>query len=114
MTQLKPDAFAKVLDTPVGTALLGLSMGVGLTYAPKISENEHVAAIAKEFRVDGIHKVGHEVADQVKKYVLPVLQKASTMLPKQEMPKVRVQTPEDVETSTEEKVDPVMKAKASV
>jgi len=110
------DAFAKVLDTPVGTAMLSLSMGLGLTYAPKICENEHVAAVAKEFRVDGMHKVGHEVADQVKKHVLPVLQKATTLLPKQEQnaPKIRVQTPEDVDVpTTEENSDPVMKSKAS-
>jgi len=113
-------AFAKVLDSEVGTSILSYSMGLALTYTPKISENTHVAAIAKEFRIDGMHKVGHEVADQVKKYVLPILQQATAMFPKQEeekekenVRKIRVAPPYEVET-TETKTDPEMKSKASV
>ncbi|HUU88141.1 MAG TPA: hypothetical protein VMX17_10365 [Candidatus Glassbacteria bacterium] len=108
------EGFAKFLDTKTGEALLSFGIGLGLTYAPKVSENKHVQEMAKEFRVDGMFKVGDEVADQIKIHILPVLLKATTILPEKEPEKkVRVRVSEEKKESVQENnPEPVRQSRA--
>ena len=85
--------FAKFLDTPIGKAMLSYFVGIGLTYAPKINNNEHVFNLAREFRVDGMHKVGHEFVDQIKENIVPVI----NQLRSSTKPKIRVVENKEVE-----------------
>ena len=65
--------FSDFLETEAGTVFLDLVMGWGLTYAPMISADTRVQAVAEEFRVKAMSNAGNLLVESLAEKVLPVL-----------------------------------------
>lgn len=81
-----------MLDTDVGEALISMMLGLGLTYAPVLKDNEKASTLAQEFRIGAMAGAGNAVIDTLTSTLLPVLFQAVSSLP-QEEEKVRIAPP---------------------
>lgn len=73
-------AFSDFLETEMGTVLIDLVLGWGLTYAPMISNDPRVKKVAEEFRVKGSALAGNLLIDTVAEQALPVLMQHVSLL----------------------------------
>ena len=89
----KSSAIAEMLDTEIGSAIIALLLGYGLTYLPKISEDNRVKRLSEEFRVKGMETIGNEVIGSLLEHMLPEVMRVLSNLPKSDE-KVRVIEPE--------------------
>ncbi len=97
---------SELLDTEMGAAIISLALGMALTYTPKISDDPRVMRIAREFRVNGISKVGDEVLETTLMYIVPVIQSSLEALPQPPAAEVEpVKKEETRESSEEEEVE---------
>ena len=109
---------SEMLDTEVGSAVVSLIVGMGLTYAPKISEDARVKRLAGEFRVNGLAVAGNAVMETAMEYFLPVIMNALQALPAVDETadiKARVTNPPEnarEEEESEEKVKAITPKKA--
>jgi hypothetical protein len=87
-------AFSEFLETDMGESVINLMLGWGLTYAPMISNDSRVQALAEEMRVDGMSIAGNVIVDSIMENVLPTLMSNIEML---DAPKARVELPEEVD-----------------
>ena len=110
----------EMLDTEFGSALVSMAVGMGLTYAPKISEDPRVQRLASEFRVNGIATATNTVMETAMEYFLPVIMNALSALPETTETadiKARVTNPpenakEEEESEESSAVAPPKKARA--
>lgn len=99
---------SELLDTEIGAAIVSLAIGMALTYTPKISDDPRVIRIAKEFRVNGISKVGDEVLETALMYIVPVIQSSLEALP---APIKEVNSKEETEQEEEQEENVASKKK---
>lgn len=108
----KVKAISEMLDTEFGTALIDLVAGMGLTYAPKISEDSRVQRLAGEFRVEGMATAGNAIFDIASQHLLPVVMQAIASLPEPAAETTQVregEAPKEIEEHEEEAVSPPAK-----
>lgn len=89
-------AFASMLDTPSGEAVVSIVLGLSLTYLPMVSSDPRAQKLAEEFRVAGIAGIGNEAIGFAIANLLPVINQAMSSLPAEVTSsdqKVRVATP---------------------
>ncbi len=79
-----------LLDSEIGEAAIAMLAGLGLTYAPVVSEDPRAQKLAGEFRVNGMAKAGNVLVENLLGTFLPIVQKALASLPAEEQ--VRVET----------------------
>lgn len=96
-------ALEEVLETEFGTALVSAILGMGLTYAPKISEDERVARLAQELRVNSMGTVGNAVAGIAMEHFVPVILNAVNSIPAEENQQVRIGDKHEEEEQEEQK-----------
>ena len=53
--------FSKMLDTEMGSSFISMMIGLSMTYAPKIKDNDTVKILAQEFRTQSIAIASSEV-----------------------------------------------------
>lgn len=104
-------AVSNLLDTEMGGAVMSMLIGMGLTYAPVISEDPRAARLAKEFRVSGISVGMDQLVGLAITTLMPAFQEAMKSLPSVEVAvkpaktnkriKVKEVTEEDEEEDTE-------------
>ena len=75
------NAVGEFLDTELGEALISIAMGMGLTYAPVISDDPRAKRLAKEFRVEGMATAGNLVMDTVMTSLAPAILDTLKALP---------------------------------
>ena len=110
-------AISDLLDTEFGSALVSLVVGLGLTYAPHISQDTRVQRLAGEFRVNGMATAGNAVFETVAEHFLPVVMNAISALPAVEPEKAKITSSgklSEVEDESEEEeiVTPLRKVSA--
>ena len=98
----KLKAVSDMLDTEFGNALISMLVGMGLTYAPKISEDPRVIRLAGEFRTNGIAVAGNAVMGVAFEHLLPVITNALSALPAVEAADEKAQLRAGGESETEE------------
>lgn len=76
-------AIASVLDTEFGSSLVGMLLGMGLTYMPPLTTNGRAQRLATEFRVGSMAMAGNAAADIVMEHFVPVITGALSSLPKE-------------------------------
>lgn len=86
-------AISEMLDTEVGSALVAGLLGLGLQYAPMVSEDPRAQRLADEFQVAGMATVGNAVVGIAMEHFVPVVMGALSSLP-QPTKQLRVTTPE--------------------
>lgn len=74
-------AVSNLLDTEMGGAVMSMLIGMGLTYAPVISEDPRAARLAKEFRVSGISVGMDQLVGLAMNTLMPAFQEAMKSLP---------------------------------
>jgi hypothetical protein len=84
MTGEKLAVAAEFLDTDAGSAIIAMALGYTLTYMPKISDNDKVARLAQEFRIDGMAKGANLLVEGTISYLLPSIAGVIGSLPKPE------------------------------
>jgi len=94
-------AISDLLDTEVGSALMSMMIGMGLTYAPGISDDSRVQKLAGEFRVNGMAIAGNAAMETMVEYFLPVITEALASIP-QETKVSQVSSETEEETEEEE------------
>lgn len=104
-------AVSNLLDTEMGTATMSMLMGLGIHYAPGISEDPRAARLAQEFQVAGLAVGFDQIFGMLTSTLLPAFQEAMKSLPSVEVAvkpsktnkriKVKEVLDEDDEESTE-------------
>lgn len=97
---------AAFLDTEIGEALIGLGMGMGLTFAPGVKDHPKAKRMATEFRVGGLTQAGNIAMDALMKHVVPSVMETLKGLPEEEA-QVRVLDKSVAVVEPEEEVEPV-------
>jgi len=77
------DAMTAMLDTQMGEALIGYLAGIGLTYAPKISDDPRAQKLAEEFRVNGMATFGNAAIETAMEHFMPSIMTALQQLPEE-------------------------------
>jgi hypothetical protein len=88
-------AIAEMLDTEVGSALVAGLLGLGLAYAPMVSEDPRAQRLADEFQVSGMATVGNAVVGIAMEHFVPVVMGALSTLPQPTVKQMRVATREE-------------------
>lgn len=108
---------ANLLDTEMGGAFISMLIGLGITYAPKISDDPRAVRLAKEFRVSGISTGMNQVINVAMTTLMPAFNDAISKLPvvdvsiKSPNSNKRVLAQENLEEEFDEDVLNVSKAK---
>lgn len=75
-------AFAEMMDTEIGEAILSSGLGMGMTYLPlEAAQGHHVQKLAEEFRINGMSTAGNAVFETAMEYIMPVITSALAALP---------------------------------
>jgi len=96
------ESIKTMLDTEIGEALVSMILGMGLSFTPKLTENERAQRLAKEFRVNGMAVAGNAAFNAALKEVLPMISSAISSLPKAEGVRVSEEKTEFVEETIPE------------
>lgn len=94
-------ALSDLLNTEFGNALVSLLLGVGLNYAPMLSDDPRAQKLATEFRINGMATAGNAVMDTAMQHFLPVITNALSALPEETTQKRIASVPaEEIEEET--------------
>lgn len=74
-------AFASMLDSATGEAVISVVLGLSLTYLPMVSGDPRAQKLAEEFRVAGIAGIGNEAMGFAISSLLPIITQAMSNLP---------------------------------
>lgn len=85
-------ALTSLLDTEVGSSLVGMLLGMGLTYMPPLTTNGRAQRLATEFRVGSMVIAGNAAADIVMEHFIPTILGALSSLPKENVRVVDVKS----------------------
>lgn len=118
-TEAQQSGMMILLDSEIGEAAIAMLAGLGLTYAPMVSEDPRAQKLAGEFRVNGMAKAGNVLIENLLGTFLPIVQKALASLPAEEQvrvaetaPPARIGTPVAEEEEEEQTVSAGKKAVA--
>ena len=89
-----------LLDSEGGEAAISLLLGIGLLYAPMISDDPRAQKLAESFRQNGMTTAGNLVVSTALQTFLPVVQGVLAKMPEEEQ--VRVHEPARIATPVEE------------
>jgi hypothetical protein len=99
-------ALSDLLDTEAGSAMVGMLLGMGLTYLPQVSNSPRAQRLAQEFRVGSMSKAGNAAMNIMTEHFIPVITSALSGLPEERVriAEASVQSMDDPsETSQEER-----------
>jgi len=96
----KLEIVREVLESEIGSALISMALGYGMTYIPVFQADARAAQLAGEFRITGMATVGNEVIGNAVQYLLPAVMGAMEMLPPAD--KIRISEGSHEEEETEE------------
>lgn len=106
MQESKLNVVKELLETPIGDALISYGLGHLITHVPGINQDERVAKLATEFRINGMATAGNHIIDASMQYIIPALKDAIKSLP------TEVSTPETIHEEKEE-IEIIEERKAS-
>jgi len=84
--------FIELLDTDFGKSLVGMILGMSLTYTPQLKTNTHAQKLAREFRVGSMSTMGNAMAN----YILPAIMDSLSEDNVRIAPEVRVEEQEEL------------------
>lgn len=109
-TKSQLNGLSSLLDTEIGRAMVSMMIGLGLNYAPSISEDARVQRLSESFRVSGMATAGNAVMSEALDKFMPIIKQALSTLPEE---KVRVNDPiESIEEELLDEIETSAKTKA--
>jgi len=97
-------AVSELMETEFGNAVVGMILGMGLTYAPVISEDARAQKLAEEFRVNGMATAGNALIGVAMEEFLPIVTMALAKLPPAEADNKEVVSESNEEEEEDEAV----------